>query len=171
MTYYNLVQRTSPDAFCRALADAGIGGLIVPDVPLEESAELESAAKDNGVDLVLLAAPSTPPDRLAEIAVRSRGFVYAVSVMGITGERAALAASAGRLAADLKAATDRPVVLGLGVSTAEHAVEASQYADGVVIGSALMRRILDGATPDEVRDWLATVRAALDQESAHSVHA
>jgi tryptophan synthase alpha chain len=171
MTYYNLVQRTSPHAFCRALAEAGVGGLIVPDVPLEEAAELESAAKDNGVDLVLLAAPSTPPARLAEIAARSRGFIYAVSVMGITGERTALAGTAGRLAADLKAATDRPVVIGIGISTAEHAVEASRHADGVVIGSSLMRRVLDGATPDEVRDWLATVRTALDQEFAHSVHA
>nr|WP_245563457.1 tryptophan synthase subunit alpha [Longispora albida] len=162
MTYYNLVQRRGLAVFCAALAEAGISGLIVPDAPLEEAGDLAAAAGQHGVELVRLAAPSTPPARLTEIAERSRGFIYAISLMGTTGVRAELAATAGQLAADLKARTDMPVILGLGISTPEHAAEASRYADGVVIASRIMREVLDGATPAEVGAWLATVRTALD---------
>ncbi|MEU8377900.1 tryptophan synthase subunit alpha [Streptosporangium sp. NPDC048865] len=164
-TYYNLVLRDGTSAFCAALRRAGITGLIVPDLPLEEAGELADAAAAAGVDLVLLASPSTPPARLREIAHRSRGFVYAVSRMGTTGERAALAGSAGALAGRIKQAGDRPVLLGFGISTPEQAVEAARHADGVVVGAAIMRRILDGAGPDDVGAYLAALRRALDQES------
>ena len=164
MTYYNLAQR---GGFCARLREAGIAGLIVPDAPLEEADAL--AAAGEGLDLVLLTAPSTPGPRRREIAERSRGFVYAASLMGTTGVRDELAASAGELATDLKRYTDRPVLLGLGISSAEHAVEACRTADGVVLGSILMRKLLAGESPAEVGAWLATIRGALDREYGHAI--
>jgi tryptophan synthase alpha chain len=161
-TYANLVVHHGPDAFCGMLRDAGVDGLIVADVPLEESGALSAAAAAAGVDLVLLAAPSTPPDRLAAIVRYSRGFVYAVSLLGTTGERDRLDGSAGRLAARLKGLTDRPVLLGFGISTPEQAALAARDADGVVVGAALMRRVLDGAGPADTGRYLAGLRRALD---------
>ncbi|WP_203723712.1 tryptophan synthase subunit alpha, partial [Actinoplanes teichomyceticus] len=152
-----------PEEFCRRLAAAGISGLIVPDVPVDEADRLEAAATSAGIDLVLLAAPVTPPERLAQIGARSRNFVYAVSVMDTTGERDTLAESAAPLATRIKAVTDLPVLIGFGISTPAQAAAAAQSADGVVIGAALMRRVLDGASPDDLRAEVAAFRAALDQ--------
>ena len=118
MTYYNLVFRAGHERFAASLADAGVSGAIVPDLPLEESRAWEADASAAGVAPVLLAAPVTPDDRLKTIAERSRGFVYAVSVMGVTGERAAVASSAMSVARRLRAITDTPVLVGFGVSTA-----------------------------------------------------
>ena len=115
-----------------------------------------------GGGVVLLAAPVTPDDRLARICERSRGFIYAVSRMGITGERADLATSAGVLAKRAKALTDRPVLVGVGISTPAQAVEASAEADGAIVGSALVHVLLDGGGPDEAAAFVATFRAALD---------
>ncbi|MFC6879646.1 MULTISPECIES: tryptophan synthase subunit alpha [Actinomadura] len=169
MTYLNLVVQEGPDAFCAALREAGVAGLVVPDAPLEEAAGLEAASVRNGIDLVLLAAPSSSPNRLAEIADRSRGFVYAVSLMGTTGERTDLAESAAKLSLAIKAVTDRPTLLGFGVSTPAHAVEAARWADGVVIASALMCRALDGVPPEGLAPDVAAVRRALD-DTARSCH-
>ncbi|GAA2699907.1 tryptophan synthase subunit alpha [Actinoplanes palleronii] len=152
-----------PEAFCRRLAAAGFSGLIVPDVPIDELDQLEAAAAASGIDLILLAAPVTPPDRLAEIGARSRNFVYAVSVMATTGERDALAESAAPLADRIKAVTDLPVLIGFGISTPAQAAEAARAGDGVVIGAALMRRVLDGASPADLRVEVAAFRTALDQ--------
>ena len=163
MTYYNLVFRAGELRFARSLAEAGVAGAIVPDLPLEESASWEREAAAAGVDATLLAAPVTPDDRLRQVAERSRGFVYAVSVMGITGARDRLAASAAVLARRLKDVTDRPVVIGFGISTPEQAVEACHEADGVVVASALIRRLLDGGGPDEAAAFVHSLREALDR--------
>jgi tryptophan synthase alpha chain len=162
MTYYNIVFRTGHRRFARTLADVGVSGAIVPDVPLEELEDWARAADDAGVATVLLASPVTPDERLGRICLRSRGFVYGVSVMGITGERASLAQSAGVMAKRLKTVTDRPVLIGFGVSTPQHAVEAAAEADGVIVASALMRQMLDGATPEQIGRQVAALRAALD---------
>jgi tryptophan synthase alpha chain len=159
MTYANLVFR---DGFCAALSEAGISGLIVPDVPVDEVDELSAAAARHGVDLVLMAAPSTMSARLKVIAGRSRGFIYAVSLMGTTGEQRSLPESGRSLASSVKELTDLPVQVGFGVSRPEHAAAAARYADGVIVGSALMRRVLDGAGPGEIGAILARMRAALD---------
>jgi tryptophan synthase alpha chain len=161
-TYANLVFRPGPEVFVRRLADTGVAGLIVPDLPLDEAAAVETAAAAAGIDLVLLAAPSTPPDRLAQIGARSRGFVYAVSVMGTTGERDSLAGTASALAARIKAVTTMPVLIGFGVSGPAQAIEAGRAGDGVVVGAALMRRVLDGATPGDLGRDVAALRHALD---------
>ncbi|GAA2637431.1 tryptophan synthase subunit alpha [Paractinoplanes durhamensis] len=162
MTYANLVVRAGPAAFCARLAEAGVSGLLVSDMPVDEVAEVEQAAADAGLALILLVAPVTTDERLAEIARRARGYLYAISVMGTTGERATLAGSAATLAARAKAVTDLPVLVGFGISGPAQAAEAGQVADGVVVGAALMRRILDGATPGELGVDLAAMRAALD---------
>ncbi|RQX20090.1 tryptophan synthase subunit alpha [Micromonospora ureilytica] len=153
-TYANIALRPG---FGDALTAAGVTGLIVPDLPLDELAGLDVP----GVQVSLLASPATPDDRLAEIGRRSQGFVYAISVMGTTGERDSLAPSAVTLAARLKQVTDLPVLLGFGISTPEQAGEAAAVADGVIVGAAVMRRILDGASPAEVGAFVASLRAAL----------
>ncbi|MHB1535639.1 MAG: tryptophan synthase subunit alpha [Acidimicrobiales bacterium] len=163
MTYYNLVARGGHRRFARMLVDSRVRGAVVPDLPLEELGDWERAALDAGVETVLLAAPVTPDDRLAELCRRSRGFVYGVNLMGITGERAAVAASAAVLAKRLKTMTDKPVLMGFGVSTPEQAVALSAEADGVVVASVLMRSLLDGAGPEQVGEQVAAFRAALDQ--------
>ena len=162
MTYYNIVYRAGHRRFAHALRSNGVAGAIVPDAPLEELDPWARAAASEGVETVLLASPVTPDERLARICERSQGFVYGVSVMGITGERQSLAASAGVMAKRLKAHTDKPVLLGFGVSTPAHAVEACAEADGVIVASALMRLLVDGASPDEVGDAVGRFRAALD---------
>lgn len=162
MTYYNLVFRSGHERFAQQLVEAGITGAILPDLPLEESAGWEEVAAAAGVDAVLLAAPVTPDERLADICERARGFVYGVSRMGITGERDTLAASAGVMAKRLKALTDLPVLIGFGVSTADQAVEVAREADGVIVGSALMRALIEGGGPDEVAALVREMRTALD---------
>jgi tryptophan synthase alpha chain len=164
MTYANLVGRPGEDVFCERLAAAGFRGLIVPDLPVDEAAELEAATRAAGIDLILLVAPVTPDDRLAEIVTRGGGFLYAVSVMGTTGVRDRLADSAATLAARVKAITDRPVLIGFGIAGPQQAAQAVKVADGVVVASALMRRVLDGATPGELGRDVAALRSALDSE-------
>jgi tryptophan synthase alpha chain len=165
MTYYNIVFRTGHRRFARTLIDSGVSGAIIPDIPLEEQDEWCRAADDAGVQTVLLASPVTPDDRLVRICQRSQGFVYGVSLMGITGERQSLATSAGVMAKRLKAVTDKPVLIGFGVSSPQHALDATVEADGVIVASALMRRVLDGGTPEQVGQLVADMRAALDARS------
>ena len=162
MTYYNVVFRAGHLRFATLLAEAGVRGAIIPDIPLEESGGWEADAMEAGVEPVLLAAPITPDDRLAELCRRSRGFLYGVNLMGVTGERASLSDSAGVLARRLKAATDLPVVMGFGISGPEQAVAAAAQSDGVVVASALMRLLMDGAGPEGVAAAVGAIRTALD---------
>jgi tryptophan synthase alpha chain len=163
MTYYNLAYRMGELRYARSLAAAGVAGAILPDLPLDESASWEAEARAAGVETVLLAAPVTSDERLAEIAARSRGFVYGVSLMGITGERTEVAASAGVMAKRLKAITDKPVLIGFGVSTPRQAVEVCAEADGVIVASALIRTLLDGGGPKAAAEFVGGLRAALDR--------
>ncbi len=162
MTYANPVVHMGFRRFAAALTEAGIAGAIVPDLPLDELDGWADAADAHEVETVLLAAPTTPDDRLAAICERSRGFVYGVSLMGVTGERASLASQASEMGRRLKAVTDKPVLLGVGISTAEQAVEAASYADGVIVGSALMARVLRGGGAEAAQEFVAELRAALD---------
>jgi tryptophan synthase alpha chain len=163
MTYYNLVFRSGHERFAASLVANGVSGAIVPDVPLEELDPWAKAADEAGVATVLLASPVTPDDRLARIVERSRGFVYGVGLMGVTGERSRVADSALLMGKRMKAATDKPVVIGFGVSTPDQAVRLAAEADGVVVASALMRRMLDGASVGELGDQVRTMREALDR--------
>ena len=166
MTYVNIAHHMGYARFAASLADAGVDGCILPDLPLEEVGEWAECADAAGVETVLLAAPTAPDERLPRICARSRGFVYSVGLMGITGVREALAASATRTAARLKAVTDLPVLVGVGVGTPAQAAEVCEVADGAVVGSAIVTRMLEGAGPDGVASLVAEFRAALD--AAHS---
>jgi tryptophan synthase alpha chain len=163
MTYYNIVFRSGHRRFAAALIDNGIAGAIVPDLPLEELPDWARAADEAGVETVLLASPVTPDDRLQRLVERSRGFIYGVGLMGVTGERERVADSARIIAKRLKAITDLPVIIGFGVSTPAHARELAADADGVVVASALMRRLLDGAGPTDLGAMVADLRKALDE--------
>ncbi len=162
MTYTNPVGHMGYRRFAAALDDAGIAAAILPDLPLDELDGWADAADAHEVETVLLAAPTTPDDRLVAICERSRGFVYGVSLLGVTGERASLASQASEMGRRLKAVTDKPVLLGIGISNAEQAVEAAQYGDGVIVGSALMARVLKGGGPEAAQEFVAGLRAALD---------
>ncbi len=166
MTYYNLIFRWGHQRAADTLAGAGVSGAIIPDLPLDEVGPWAKAADRAGVETVLLAAPTTPDERLPRICARSRGFVYGVGLLGVTGERDHLAATAVSLAGRLKEVTDLPVLIGVGISTPEQAAEACEVADGVVVGSALVRRVLDGAGPDDVAEVVASFRKALNGANA-----
>ena len=143
MTYYNLVHHDGHRRFAGRLVAAGIDACILPDLPLEESGPWCRAADEAGVETVMLAAPTAPDERLPRVVARSRGFVYSVGLLGVTGERDALAATATELAGRLKAITDLPVLVGVGVSNAEQAREACRVADGVVQGASVVRRLME----------------------------
>jgi tryptophan synthase alpha chain len=144
MTYANPVVRRGVVPFLDALAAAGVTGAIVPDLPVEEARELREAAAARNVDLVLLAAPGATEERLAAIGAAARGFVYCVATFGVTGERATLASSARAVVEAVRTHSDLPLLVGVGISTPAQAAEACGFADGVIVGSALMRRLLDG---------------------------
>jgi tryptophan synthase alpha chain len=139
MTYYNLLTRPGVDTFCRRAKEAGIDGLIIPDVPLEESDELSEATVAVGLDLIQFVAPTSPPGRIEKLANRARGFVYAVSLTGVTGERTALPSRFKELVQETKRHTDTPVCVGFGISTPEQVREVCAIADGVIVGSAIVR--------------------------------
>jgi tryptophan synthase alpha chain len=162
MTYYNIVLRAGHRRMASTLANAGIAGAIVPDLPIDELNGWGDEALAAGIESVLLVAPTTPDSRLKAICARSRGFVYGVGLMGVTGERATLGATALAVATRCKAETDTPVLIGVGVSTAEQAREVVAVADGVVIGSALVHRLLEGAGPEGAAAFVAELRAAID---------
>lgn len=161
MCYYNTVFHAGHERFASDLAASGIAAAIVPDLPLEESGPWCAAADAAGIETVMLAAPTAPDDRLPRVTARARGFVYSVGLLGVTGERDALAGTATALAARVKAVTTMPVLVGVGVSNAAQAVEASRVADGVVMGAAVVRRLVENG-PDAVGEFVAGVRAALD---------
>jgi len=162
MTYVNLAFHNGYQRFASNLASAGVSGCILPDLPLEEIGPWAEAADGAGVETVLLAAPTAPDERLPRICERSHGFVYGVGLVGITGVRTALADSAKIIAARLKALTDKPVLVGVGVGSPAQAVEVSEVADGVVIGSVVVQRMLDGGGPEGVGRLVSEFRVALD---------
>ena len=147
MTYYNPVHRYGVHAFARDLAAAGGAGLITPDLIPDEAAEWIAASTEYDLDRVFLVAPSSTGERLRLTAAACRGFVYAASTMGVTGERARVDDTAQRLVTRTRRAGGERVCVGLGVSKPEHAAEVGFYADGVIVGSALLHALGDGLTP------------------------
>lgn len=162
MTYVNLVFRYGYDNFAASMKKAGISGAILPDLPKESADEWFAAASANDIEPVLLVAPNSPDDRLQEIAKQSKGFVYTIGMLGVTGERVDLAESATKIGARVKAVAEIPVLIGIGISTPEQAREASQAADGVIVGSAVVRRIMDNESPAQIGEFIASLRTGLD---------
>lgn len=162
MTYYNLVFRAGHRRMARSMAAAGVTGAILPDLPVEEIGPWAAEADAAGVDTVLLVAPSSPPDRVERICSRARGFVYAVSRMGVTGERGDIGGDVEKVVGRIRQCTDMPVCVGIGVSTPAQAAEMCAVADGVAVGSALVRRLLEGGGPDGAAAFVRSLRDAID---------
>ncbi|MFV0427567.1 MAG: tryptophan synthase subunit alpha [Beutenbergiaceae bacterium] len=165
MTYYNPVLRYGVPAFARDLASAGGAGLITPDLIPDEAAAWTQAADNHDLDKVFLVAPSSTTERLARTASACRGFVYAASTMGVTGMRASVGDGAGELVARTRAVGADRVCVGLGVSTGAQAAQVAGYADGVIVGSAVVRALSDGGI-DAVTSVVAQLRAGVQEASA-----
>ncbi|WP_197537218.1 MULTISPECIES: tryptophan synthase subunit alpha [Frankia] len=166
MTYSNIARRHGYDDFCHRLAEAGLAGLIVADTPVDEVRPLVDSATSAGLELTMLVAPSTSPDRVRQIGATSRGFVYVVSIMGVTGVRDTVSDSIVGTVQGVRDATMMPVLVGFGVSTPEQAATVASVADGVVVASALMRSILDGAPAGGIRREVDALRVAVDSAAA-----
>ncbi|MFE0092235.1 tryptophan synthase subunit alpha [Streptomyces sp. NPDC058991] len=156
MTYWNPVDRYGVERFTAELAEAGGAGCILPDLPVQESAVWREHAEKHGLATVFVVAPSSRDERLAEITAAGSGFVYAASLMGVTGTRESVGAQAEDLVGRTRATTTMPVCVGLGVSDAEQAAEVAGFADGVIVGSAFVKRLLDA---EDRSAGLAAVRA------------
>ena len=162
MTYYNPIHRIGEDEFCRRAAAGSFSGLIVPDIPFEEAGSLRAAAERQGLAWIPLVAPTSPRERVQRIVATATGFVYAVSTLGVTGAREHLSERVGRVVDRCRDATDLPVVVGIGISNAAQAAEAARIADGVVVGSAVVKKLLEEGV-DAAESFLAEIRAALDR--------
>lgn len=162
MVYANTVLAGGAEAFVGRAADSGAAGLIVPDLPHDEAAELRAASDSRGLALVPLVAPTTAADRLAAIGQDARGFVYTVSLTGTTGERGELPAELSRLVERVRAAAaPTPVAVGFGIATAEQARGVGEIADGVIVGSRVVRAAGDGGAK-EVRELVGELGRALE---------
>jgi tryptophan synthase alpha chain len=172
MVSYSIVYRHGPERFVADARAAGFSGAIVPDLPVDEAAELAAVAARHDFKLILLVTPTTPRERAVEIARLSTGFIYFVAVVGITGERASIAASVADEVRWLKQQTTTPVCIGFGISTPDHVRSLAAVADGVIVGSAIVRRIAEGAAKPtahvvrEIGDYAATLTAALNVDGA-----
>ncbi|MFU0804189.1 MAG: tryptophan synthase subunit alpha [Pseudoclavibacter caeni] len=162
MSYWNLVLQHGVDAYARDLAQAGGSGLITPDLIPDEGEAWIAAAEAHGLDRVFLAAPTSSDERLERISAVSRGFVYVVSTMGVTGARSEVDARAGRLTARLRAVTDRPLAVGLGISRPDQVRDVLGYADGAIVGSAFVRALADGGA-DAVAELAARLATGKTQ--------
>lgn len=155
MSYWNPIERYGVERFAQALADAGGHGVITPDLTIEEAGPWIVATDRHGLDRIFLVAPSSTPQRIADIAEQVRGFVYAASTMGVTGARATVSDAAADLVARTRAVSALPVAVGLGVSSGEQAQAIGVYADGVIVGSAFVRRILSAPDASAARASVA----------------
>ena len=151
MSYWNPIERYGVDRFANELAAAGGAGVITPDLTPEEAGAWLAATDRGQLDRVFLVAPSSTAVRIAAVSAVCTGFVYAASTMGVTGVRSGVSSAAGDLVARVRAATDTPVCVGLGVSNGMQAAEVARYADGVIVGSAFIKAIQEAATPARAR--------------------
>jgi tryptophan synthase alpha chain len=164
MAYVNMIMATGYPEFAEQVAAAGAAGVIVPDLPLEERSELAASLDERGLALIPLVAPNTPPQRRAEICSHAQGFVYLVSTKGVTGEREELPQELTELIEATKSAAEVPVAVGFGISTPEQAASVGRVADGIIIGTRLVREVADAPDRDAavngVSELLCDVRAA-----------
>jgi len=162
MTYYNPVFSFGLEAFCQAAAEAGIDGLIIPDLPPEEGAELEAPAREKGLDLIYLLAPTSSEERIGLVAQRSRGFIYLVSLTGVTGARQTLPPELEDFVNRVRQRTRKPLCVGFGVANPEQAGRAARIADGVIVGSRLIQLIDEDATLSSLESFTLSLRQALN---------
>jgi tryptophan synthase alpha chain len=164
MTYYNLVFSYGLDAFCKDCARAGVNGLIIPDLPPEEGTELEGISQKYGVDLIYLLAPTSTDERIDLVAARSRGFIYLVSMTGVTGSRNKLPQELESFVLRVRQRTNQPLCVGFGISTAEEAKRVAQIADGVIVGSRLIQLLEEKEASSKVPSFVRSLRSALNNQ-------
>lgn len=167
-TYYNPILNWGIANFLRQIAEAGVKGLVVPDLPLEEADVLLVPAKEAGIELILLVAPTSPPERIAAIAAKAQGFIYLVSVTGVTGIRSQLEGRVQDLLHDLRGVTDKAIGVGFGISQPEHARQVMTWgADAVIVGSAFVKRLAD-SNPQQglqsIKEFCRSLKMAIAAE-------
>lgn len=162
-TYYNPIYYRGVESFLKQIKEAGVSGLVVPDLPLEEAEPLLKSAAEIGIEVILLVAPTSSPERIKAIAEKSQGFIYLVSVTGVTGVRSQMAAEVQDLLANLRHATDKPIGVGFGISDPQQAKQIKDWgADAVIVGSAIVKR-LESETPESELKAIAQFCHALKQ--------
>ena len=161
MTYFNIFHHYGLERSIGKLTQSGIEGAIVPDLSLEESGPWHEISNQHGLDNIFLVAPSTSPERAKLLAQASEGFCYASARMAVTG-KASEEADASRVVSGIRAGSDIPTYVGIGISTPEQAKAAAMAADGVIVGSALVQLILDGAGPAKIEEFISSFRQAID---------
>lgn len=162
MTYLNVLFKYGYDRFLQKASDAGICGVIIPDMPYEEKGELQSVAKNYGIEVVSLIAP-TSEERIKMIASDAEGFIYEVSSLGVTGIRSEIKTDLQSITQAVKQVTDVPIAIGFGINTPEQAKEFSQFADGIIVGSAIVKLIeqYKADAPDKVYDYVKSMKDAI----------
>jgi tryptophan synthase alpha chain len=164
-TYYNPILNRGIATFLAQIQAAGVKGLVVPDLPLEEAEELLAPAREIGIEVILLVAPTSSIERMSAIAAKSQGFIYLVSVTGVTGARSGLEDRVKDILARVRGITDKPIAIGFGISAPEHARQVKEWgADGAIVGSAIVSRLATG-TPAEglksMAEFAQTLKSAL----------
>lgn len=162
MTYYNPILKYGVESFCQAAEDAGVDGLIVPDLPPEEGGELEEQTRKHNLDLIYLLAPTSTEEHISLVAKRSRGFIYLISLTGVTGPRASLSAGLEEFVQRVRRKTKQPLCVGFGISTGEQAERVASVADGVIVGSRLLQLLAKEPLP-HLKKFIAELRQALDK--------
>ena len=160
LVYYNVIFARGTEKFLELAAESGVSGLVIPDLPIDELGEFGELVEAKDVALCPLAAPTSTDDRIAEIGAATSGFVYCVSVAGVTGARESLSPGAVELLRRVRSMVDAPVALGFGISSAEAAAQAAGEADGVIIGSKLMQLVAENG-PRKAGEWLDGVRETI----------
>ena len=162
MSYYNPIFHYGVEKFCAQCEKFGVDGLIIPDLPPEEGAELQNATQKHGLDLIYLLAPTSTDERMSLIAEKSSGFIYLVSVTGVTGARTELPKELSSFVSRVKQTTDKALCVGFGISTPEQAKQVAEISDGVIIGSRIIQLLESGISLDSLRKFATELRAALD---------
>ncbi len=168
LLYYNVIFARGAEEFLREAAGAGVSGLVIPDLPVDEAGAFAGLCEEHGVAFCPLVAPTSTDDRLARVGEMASGFVYCVSVAGVTGVREALPPGAVELLRRVRGKVEAPVALGFGIGSAEAAAQAAKESDGVIIGSKLMRLVGEGG-PEKAGEWLREVREAISGASPAGV--
>jgi tryptophan synthase alpha chain len=166
MSYFNPVLWYGAELFCRDCAGSGVDGLIIPDLPPEEGSELEAITKRQGLDLIYLLAPTSTGERIKLVTERSRGFIYLVSVTGVTGAREELPVDLEPFIARVKALAPQPLCVGFGISTPEQARQVSRLADGVIVGSRIIQLMESNKSTEAIASFVEELRSAIDKPTA-----
>jgi tryptophan synthase alpha chain len=165
MSYYNPVLQFGLEDFCRSCAEVGIDGLIIPDLPPEDGTELERISSEHKFDLIYLLAPTSTEERIEIVAQRTRGFIYLVSLTGVTGAREALPPELEEFVTKVRQRTEKPLCVGFGISSPEQARRVAQVADGVIVGSRLIELLEQDSPIEKAHSFITSLRQALDNKN------